>query len=152
VAESAEALAPVTCAIKWPNDVWIGGRKVAGILVEGRPQEGWAVIGVGLNTAAEPGDFPAELRASATSLVHASGVAVSNEAALRALVPALDARLLDPPDVLLEAWRARDALRGRSVRWTGGEGTAAGLSDAGGLLVDTPSGRRELDAGEVHLL
>ena len=49
-----------TRRIKWPNDVWIDGRKVAGILVEGRPQEGWAVLGVGLNVAQL--EFPAELR------------------------------------------------------------------------------------------
>ncbi len=46
--------------IKWPNDVWLGGRKVAGILVEGRPAEGWAVLGIGLNVV--PVEFPAELR------------------------------------------------------------------------------------------
>ena len=54
---------PVEAAIKWPNDVWIEGRKVAGILVEGRPQEGWAVLGIGLNvtTAAVPAEL-AEIR------------------------------------------------------------------------------------------
>jgi BirA family transcriptional regulator, biotin operon repressor / biotin---[acetyl-CoA-carboxylase] ligase len=40
---------PAECAIKWPNDVWLERRKLAGILVEGRPQQGWAVLGVGLN-------------------------------------------------------------------------------------------------------
>ena len=60
-----EAL-PLPAAIKWPNDIWIGRRKVAGILVEGRPQEGWAVLGIGLNVATE--DFPPELRETATSL------------------------------------------------------------------------------------
>src|ERR671926_466480 len=49
-------LARAPAAIKWPNDVWIERRKVAGILVEGRPQEGWAVLGVGLNVAAR--EFP----------------------------------------------------------------------------------------------
>ena len=49
VCEACEAVAPVTCRIKWPNDVWIEGRKVAGVLIEARPQEGWAVIGIGLN-------------------------------------------------------------------------------------------------------
>ncbi len=53
VAEACEA-AGVNCSIKWPNDVWIDGRKVAGILVEGRPQEGWAVLGLGLNVSTTP--------------------------------------------------------------------------------------------------
>jgi biotin-(acetyl-CoA carboxylase) ligase len=53
---------------------------------------------------------------------------------------------------VLEAWRARDALEGRTVRWSDGEGTAAGISDGGALVVEAAEGRRELDAGEVHLL
>ena len=52
---------------------------------------------------------------------------------------------------MLEAWRRRDALRGREVRWDGGEGTAAGIDDDGSLLVDTGAGRVALAAGEVHL-
>lgn len=152
VSEACEAVSPVSCAIKWPNDVWIGGRKVAGILVEGRPQEGWAVIGIGLNTEAGPEDFPEELRPAATSLLMAAGVAVPGEATLAALLRSLEGRLGDDPRDVLEAWRARDALRGRTVRWSGGEGTAAGISDAGALVVEGAEGRRELDAGEVHLL
>jgi BirA family biotin operon repressor/biotin-[acetyl-CoA-carboxylase] ligase len=152
VCEAAEALVPVSCAIKWPNDVWIGGRKVAGILIEGRPQEGWAVIGIGLNTEAGPEDFPSELRESATSLsAEAGDRPVPIEAALATLLPLLDARLRDTAGAVLRAWRARDALRGHPVRWADGEGTAAGISDAGALVVETPTGRRELEAGEVHL-
>src|SRR5919108_407225 len=49
VCEACERAAPVACLIKWPNDVWIQGRKVAGILIEARPQERWAVLGIGLN-------------------------------------------------------------------------------------------------------
>ena len=64
VAEVAGARA----MIKWPNDILIDGRKVAGILVEGRPQEHWAVIGVGLNVALRPEDFPPELREQAATL------------------------------------------------------------------------------------
>ena len=59
VCEAAEAVAPVRCQVKWPNDVWIDERKVAGVLVEARPDEGWAVIGVGLNVAIAPGGLPA---------------------------------------------------------------------------------------------
>ena len=60
-----EAL-PVRCEIKWPNDIWLERRKLAGILVEGRPQEGWAVLGIGLNVTTE--SFPPELAEIATSL------------------------------------------------------------------------------------
>src|SRR3954466_15782739 len=60
VSETCEELTPAgTAAIKWPNDVWIDRRKVCGILAEGRPQEGWAVLGVGLNVRTR--EFPAEL-------------------------------------------------------------------------------------------
>ena len=54
--------------LKWPNDVLLDGRKVAGILVEGRPQERWAVLGIGLNVALRPVDFPPELRDTAATL------------------------------------------------------------------------------------
>jgi BirA family biotin operon repressor/biotin-[acetyl-CoA-carboxylase] ligase len=53
--------------VKWPNDVWIEERKVAGVLIEARP-EGWAVIGVGLNVAVEPASSRQELRETATSI------------------------------------------------------------------------------------
>src|SRR6202012_3785160 len=51
-------IAPV--AIKWPNDVHLRGRKVAGILVEGRPQERWAVVGIGINVAVRGEELPPE--------------------------------------------------------------------------------------------
>ena len=63
VCEAAEALrAGIECAIKWPNDIWLEGRKLAGVLIEAKPQDGWAVIGVGLNLAIAPDEFPPELR------------------------------------------------------------------------------------------
>jgi BirA family transcriptional regulator, biotin operon repressor / biotin---[acetyl-CoA-carboxylase] ligase len=133
---------PVDAAIKWPNDIWIGGRKVAGILVEGRPQEGWAVLGIGVNVSAAP-PLP-----EATSL----GGAVSVEELLAPLVSALDAWLTRPLADVLTAWRSRDALLGETVRWQNGSGKGAGIDDRGSLLVDTDSGVVALDAGEVHLL
>ncbi|MBV9004457.1 MAG: biotin--[acetyl-CoA-carboxylase] ligase, partial [Solirubrobacterales bacterium] len=54
--------------VKWPNDVLVDGRKVAGILVEGRPQEGWAVLGIGINVAVRPEELPPELRDRAGTL------------------------------------------------------------------------------------
>jgi BirA family biotin operon repressor/biotin-[acetyl-CoA-carboxylase] ligase len=146
---TCEAL-PVDARIKWPNDVWIGERKVAGILVEGRPQEGWAVLGIGLNVSVQ--EFPPPLDETATSLALA-GVALTPDEALAAVVGSLERWLSAPAAEVLAAWRSRDALLGRSVRWENGskEGIGAGVADSGALLVDTADGRVTLDAGEVHL-
>jgi BirA family biotin operon repressor/biotin-[acetyl-CoA-carboxylase] ligase len=134
--------------LKWPNDVLVDGRKVAGILVEGRPQERWAVVGIGLNVAIEPDDFPPELRETAGTLgLGAGAIEPTLDRLLRALerwLPAADGELLD-------AVRARDALLGQTVRWSGGEGRGAGIDDGGRLLVQTEAGQVALDAGEVHL-
>jgi BirA family biotin operon repressor/biotin-[acetyl-CoA-carboxylase] ligase len=140
---------PVDCRIKWPNDVWVDGRKLAGILVEGRPQEGWAVLGIGLNVSTT--EFPPELSGTATSL-RLAGVDSRPGAVLDDLLRALEEWLPASSDAVLSAWRRRDALLGERVRWTGGEGTAAGVDASGALLVDTAGGRVELDAGEVHLV
>jgi BirA family biotin operon repressor/biotin-[acetyl-CoA-carboxylase] ligase len=135
--------------VKWPNDVLLDGRKVAGILAEGRPQDGWAVLGIGVNAAMRPEDFPPDLRDRAGTL----GLApAALEGALTALLGHLEQRLAEPPEVTLAALRERDALLGQSVRWEHGSGTGAGLSDAGELLVRGTNGAEiALAAGEVHL-
>lgn len=149
--EAAEAVAPVECRVKWPNDVWVDGRKLAGILIEGRPQEGWAVLGIGLNVTTP--EFPPELADIATSLaIAAPAQATTPGDVLDELVVRLDHRLADAPAAILTGWRERDALRGSAVRWIDGEGTAAGIDDSGALLVETDSGTLALHEGEVHLL
>lgn len=135
--------------IKWPNDVLLGDRKVAGILVEGRPQEGWAVAGIGLNVALRVADLPPELHDTAGTLgLSAADVEPVLATLLRELASALALNRAD----LLGAYRARDALTGRRVAWNGGAGVAAGIDGDGRLLVDGDDGARAaLDAGEVHL-
>lgn len=134
--------------LKWPNDVWLEGRKVAGILVEGRPQERWAISGIGLNVALRPEDFPPELRDSAATLgLDASDI----EPTLARLLELLERWITAPERSVLDGVRSRDALRGRHVRWHGGEGEAAGIDDAGRLTVETSAGLVALEAGEVHL-
>jgi BirA family biotin operon repressor/biotin-[acetyl-CoA-carboxylase] ligase len=125
------------------------GRKVAGILVEGRPQEGWAVVGIGVNVAVRIEDLPAELAPTAATLgLEPRAVGAVRDAILREL----ELTLAAAPAALLDAWRERDALRGREVAWSGGHGTAAGVDGSGRLIVELPGGgRTELDAGEVHL-
>jgi BirA family transcriptional regulator, biotin operon repressor / biotin---[acetyl-CoA-carboxylase] ligase len=151
VAEACDGFAGTNCGIKWPNDIWVDGRKLSGILLEGRPQEGWAVIGIGLNVGTTADEFPEELRATATSLAIESGVDPGVEPVLEAVLAALDRRLSDSPKTIVAAWRERDVLSGTRIRWNGGEGVAAGIDEYGTLLVDTDDGRVALDAGEVHL-
>jgi BirA family transcriptional regulator, biotin operon repressor / biotin---[acetyl-CoA-carboxylase] ligase len=134
--------------IKWPNDVLLDSGKVAGILVEGRPQEGWAVLGIGLNVALDLKALPGELRPTVATLGLAPG---DVEGVLGHLLVALQRRLGVTPEAVADALRARDALLGRPVEWAGGSGTGAGIDDAGRLLVDTGSRTVALDAGEVHL-
>ncbi len=140
---------PAGCEIKWPNDIWIGRRKLAGILVEGRPQDGWAVVGIGLNVTTEA--FPEELADTATSL-RIAGIELDAESVLAALLASLDEWLEAPAAEVMSAWSERDALRGERIRWTDGEGVAAGIDASGSLVVQTDNGRVALDAGEVHLL
>jgi BirA family biotin operon repressor/biotin-[acetyl-CoA-carboxylase] ligase len=136
--------------VKWPNDVLLDGRKVAGILIESRPQDGWAVVGIGLNVAIEPDQFPTELRDSAGSLGHDPG---DVEPVLGRLLLALERWLAASPGAVLSRVRERDALRGQPVSWAGGEGVARGIGDDGRLLVLTDAGGElMLAAGEVHLI
>jgi BirA family biotin operon repressor/biotin-[acetyl-CoA-carboxylase] ligase len=148
VAEVAD-LAGTPAQVKWPNDVLIEGRKVAGILVEGRPQERWAVLGIGFNVALRAQDFPPELRDTAGTL------GLEPEAVQSTLVVLLEVLakwLVQPSDAVLAAVRRRDALHGRPISWSAGEGTADGIDQDGRLVVRASDGRRvALDAGEVHL-
>jgi BirA family biotin operon repressor/biotin-[acetyl-CoA-carboxylase] ligase len=138
-----------TTEIKWPNDVHLDGGKVAGVLVEGRPQERWAVVGIGLNVAVTEADFPPELAGRATTL----GLEPADiDPTLRVLLRRLERWLEADAETLLAEIRRRDALLGRPVRWSGGEGRGGGIDGDGRLVVITSDGGRvALDAGEVHL-
>jgi BirA family transcriptional regulator, biotin operon repressor / biotin---[acetyl-CoA-carboxylase] ligase len=141
-------LAGSDATVKWPNDVLLAGRKVAGILVEGRPQERWAVLGIGLNVALREEDFPPELRDRAGTL----GLAPEAiEPTLERLLGSIERWITAAPATVLEAVRARDALLHRAVGWSAGEGRGVGIDAEGRLLVDTGDGLVALDAGEVHL-
>ena len=144
----AETVGP-SARLKWPNDVLIDGRKVAGILVEGRPQERWAVAGIGLNVAVRESDFPPELDGRAATMgLEPSAI----EPTLARLLAQLERWLSAPTPDVLAAIRARDALSGRAVEWAGGRGRADGIDDQGRLTVLRADGERlALDAGEVHL-
>jgi BirA family biotin operon repressor/biotin-[acetyl-CoA-carboxylase] ligase len=139
-------LAGPDALVKWPNDVLVEGRKIAGVLVEGRPQEGWAVVGIGVNAAFAPDELPPELNAG--TLGRTPG---ELEATLLELLGHLDRRLAEAAAATLATLRTRDALLDRGVSWAGGSGVGAGIDENGRLRVRVPGGEQVLDAGEVHL-
>ena len=142
-------LAGPAARVKWPNDVLVDGRKVAGILVEGRPQEGWAVLGIGVNAAVDVAELPHDLRDRAGTLGRSPD---ELEPTLVELLGVLERRLAEPAAAVLVALRQRDALFERPVTWAGGEGTGAGVDEHGRLLVRlADDSETALDAGEVHL-
>jgi BirA family biotin operon repressor/biotin-[acetyl-CoA-carboxylase] ligase len=146
---AAEVCGP-QALVKWPNDVLVGTRKVAGVLAEVLPREGCAVLGVGINVAVEVAELPAPLRDRAGTL---GLVPEAVDDVLDRLLERLAIRLADGAETVLAALRERDALRGRLVTWSDGHGTATGLHHSGALTVDDAHGRRlVLRAGEVHLL
>jgi BirA family transcriptional regulator, biotin operon repressor / biotin---[acetyl-CoA-carboxylase] ligase len=143
--EAAEWVASVRCEVKWPNDVWLD------VLIEARPPD-WAVIGIGVNVAIDPGEFPDDLRWPATSIPDGATPDEVRAALDRALGDWVDA----DPDRVLSAYRERDALDGRELTWWGGEsegaGRAAGIDQRGNLLVVRDDGERlALGSGEVQL-
>lgn len=153
VCEACESLAPVHCEVKWPNDVWIDERKLAGVLIEARPPD-WAVIGIGINLSIGADEFPADIRWPAISLGHGIGP--------DRMRPALDAALTkwvtEPIEHVLDVFTARDALRGRELEWEGGPGEGGrsgrgeGIDERGNLLVRTGGGEQvALGSGEVSL-
>lgn len=159
VCAAAEALRPGTeCMVKWPNDVWLDGRKLSGILIEAKPQDGWAVIGIGLNLTIAPDEFPPDLRQPAVSLFSfreeaaPAGLPPTLFTAAKVLSRHLDHWVWAEDEAILSEWRKRDGLRGREVAWEDGSGVAEGIDDRGNLIVAVTGGDTvSLGAGEVQL-
>jgi BirA family biotin operon repressor/biotin-[acetyl-CoA-carboxylase] ligase len=140
--------------LKWPNDVMVGGRKLAGILAEGVAIGTAAqavVIGVGLNVL--PSAYPPEVAARATSLEAELGRAVDRGQVLAAVLAGLWDRLATlerSPGDILQAWRAAaPSASGTRVEWDNRTGTTAGIDDSGALLVRTSSGIERIISGEL---
>ncbi len=151
VCEAIESVSGASCRVKWPNDVWIEERKAAGVLIEARPPE-WAVLGIGVNVAIEPAEFPGDLRWPATSI----GGGATVERTLESLAERLAHWTEAGRGAVLPAYRERDALRGRRISWEGapggGAGTVEGIDEAGNLAVLADGGGAvKLGAGEVQL-
>ena len=153
VARALDALGLSDALLKWPNDVVLRGRKVAGILTysAGGPG-GHIVVGIGLNVSQSDGEL-AGLRAPATSLA-LEGRPVDRLVALEAVTRAVVAAFAAPPEAVLEDWRRRSNVLGRRVlvARAGGSsvrGLAAALDPDGALRIETAYGPERILAGEV---
>lgn len=148
----ATGLAP---DLKWPNDLVVGKRKLAGILAEGvsiGSANQAVIIGVGVN--ARPAAYPPDVAERATSIEGELGRPFDRGAVLAAVLSALSDRLaaLDrKPGDILQAWRAASPnAHGTRVEWDGRHGTTAGIDDSGALLVRTAAGVERIIAGELR--
>ena len=151
--ECAPRLGP-TLRLKWPNDLLLGGAKLAGILIEGDGEPGFAVaIGIGVNCASHPSatDHPATDLASA-------GALVKREQLFAALAPAMERRLAQWQRgqgfaTTRADWLKRAAGLGEPIRVRLPErelsGRFEGLDESGRLLLATPDGVTQVTAGEV---
>ena len=160
VAEGVRRVAEVDCTLKWPNDVLVGDRKLAGILVERieRPSGAVAVVGVGLNVSLTEDELPVH---TATSLALEGAATTDRTVVLREVLRALEALFLqwqadlgDPKLGLVDSYVRRCSTLGRQVRvdLPSGEqvvGEATGIDTDGRLEVRTAEGRLLLGAGDV---
>ena len=163
VAEAVEEIAGVATRLKWPNDVLVEGRKVAGILAEMASvdeQVGHIVIGIGINVNHGPQDLPEELFPAATSLSLVTGSRIPRGELAAALYNGLDRwyQIFRQRQIeaILAAGRERSATLGRPVdvladeeRW---QGLAVDLDADGALLVREEGGElRRVVASDVSI-
>ena len=152
-------LAVPEVTLRWPNDIDLRGRKVAGILCEreatGPPHESAVIVGTGINVGT--GAIPPELAGIATSLA-SEGFDLGREAVLAAYLHRVESRLdeweRDGFARLREGWLSRSGLVGRELRVRCGEedvrGAVADLDREGALVLRTASGARLFHAGQVE--
>jgi BirA family transcriptional regulator, biotin operon repressor / biotin---[acetyl-CoA-carboxylase] ligase len=151
IRDAVEARTGVAARLKWPNDLLVNGRKLAGILTEADPPH-FAVIGIGMNCSTR--EFPAELAATSLSLEGAKRLDRAD--LLAAIVSHMDGVLSDP-GAGLQRWREASATLGSEVRITHAdgsiiEGRAVQVSESGALIVEAEQGPVTLVSGDVEHL
>ena len=164
LARAIERLTPVSPRIKWPNDILIEGKKVAGLLNEMSAETdkvNFVVLGIGVNLNMTTDQFPADLRHPATSLFIESGIKVRRTDFARCLLQELDAVygvfLRDGYGPVRREWLERSRLAGESVtvsdngRMTSGK--VLGIDEYGALLLEREDGSMlQVLAGDVRLV
>ena len=160
VARGLERVAGLRTALKWPNDVLVGGRKICGILLESElmgQAVNYVLLGIGVNMNADMSAYP-EIAAIATSAAAEAGREVSREALAAAVLDELEGLYLavQAGQGVQDEWRVRLETLGRQVRVTCGQTVEKGLAEDvdgdGSLILRRPDGSRvTIAAGDVTL-
>lgn len=161
-AEAIQSFSGILPLIKWPNDILLRDRKVAGLLNEIHSEMDrihFVILGMGINLNMDEPMFPKEIRRFATSLKIEMGKAISRKSFLQSLLLELEKWytifLEKGSAVILKAWRDRAHIKGRRVKVTSfGEsliGTAIDVDSDGALILETPEGeRKRVVAGDIE--
>jgi len=151
VAETVERATNLAAQIKWPNDVMLNRRKVAGVLAEASADT--VALGIGLNVNQRLEELPAGARVQPASLYTMDGVQRERAGVLGDLLAALersyDLWLEGGLDALYDGLGARDFLRGRKITIDGEVGVGVGIDRAGRFEVEVDGKRRFVDSGEL---
>lgn len=160
-AEAVDALCGAHTGIKWVNDLFLGNRKIAGILTEAAftasGQLDYLIVGIGINLRDTHHMLPEELHAVATSIEEETGCIITPMQMADVLLKHLDEAYAALPEKrFLEAYRARSVLIGKDVMVHAGTGSypahVIGIDDTAGLMVQLPDGtHRVLNTGEVSV-
>jgi BirA family biotin operon repressor/biotin-[acetyl-CoA-carboxylase] ligase len=160
--ETVQSFIPQSPSIKWPNDILVGSKKLAGILTEAAcdsEQIHYVILGMGVNLNYRIDAMPEEIRARATSITELTGRWLERESFLRRLIHDLDRCYGELEAVGFSAmksrWEAHFAWRGRRVRVDSIDqqvtGRAKGIDSDGALLVEDERGGgiQRIIAGDV---
>jgi len=152
--------APVQAKLKWPNDVNVGGGKVAGVLLETTAESpDMTVIGVGINVSSDPSLEENQLGITTRSLTQIAGRRISRyeilEPLVESIITAIDESLVSPANFVQE-FRGRCLLTGREITFRHRDaeksGLCQGIADDGTLLVKTSEGTQVVSSGETRLV
>jgi len=153
VAEALECLAPLTVMLKWPNDILLGQAKLAGILIDTVPSGSrldWLVIGIGINLREAP-----RIEGRCTTALGEHGIELAPQPVANAVLDRLEHWQDAPSEAITRAWLARAHGIGTPIEVQSGgkllQGSFAGLSPAGELLLQSENRIEAISTGEVLL-
>jgi BirA family biotin operon repressor/biotin-[acetyl-CoA-carboxylase] ligase len=162
-AQALETVAAGMVALKWPNDLWLNGRKAGGMIAEAvsdaQQRLSCVLLGIGINLNLTAAEIPSELRDRATSVRIETGVLCDRVAFAAALFSKLNSRYMEFEirgfDALRTDWEQYSALTGKRVTVVNGAaretGVVRGIEADGALLLDTGSALKRILAGDVTL-